>query len=46
VGYPPKNKEVRNGCSSNFRCKLKKKGYGPLSRWADFLSRVIQMDSI
>jgi hypothetical protein len=24
------------GCGSNFMCKLKKKGHGPLSRWADF----------
>jgi hypothetical protein len=24
------------GCGSKFRCKLKKKGHGPLSRWADF----------
>jgi hypothetical protein len=24
------------GCGSNFRCKFKKTGHGPLSRWADF----------
>jgi hypothetical protein len=40
AGDLPKNKEVRKmGCGSNFRCKLKKKGHGPLSRWADFLKR-------
>jgi hypothetical protein len=37
AGYLPKNKELEMGCGSNLRCKLKKTGHGPLSRWADFL---------
>jgi hypothetical protein len=36
AGYLPQNKEVKMGCGSKFRYKLKKKGRGPLSRWADF----------
>jgi hypothetical protein len=32
----PKTRKLEMGCGSNFRCKLKKKGHGPLSRWANF----------
>jgi hypothetical protein len=36
-GTFPKTRKLEMGCGSNFMCKLKKKGHGPLSRWADFL---------
>ena len=32
----PKTMKLEMDCGSNFRCKLKKKGHGPLSRWVDF----------
>jgi hypothetical protein len=35
-GTFPKTTKLEMGCGSNFRCKLKKKGHGPLNRWADF----------
>jgi hypothetical protein len=35
-GTFPKTRKLEMGCGSNFRCKIKKKGHGPLSRWADF----------
>jgi hypothetical protein len=31
-----KTRKLEMGCGSNFRCKFKEKGNGPLSRWADF----------
>jgi hypothetical protein len=40
-GTFPKVRKLEMSCGSNFRCKLKKKGHGPLSRWADFLSGVM-----
>ena len=46
LGTFPKTRKLEMGCSSNFRYKFKEKGHGPLSRWVDFLSGVIQMDSI
>jgi hypothetical protein len=36
LGSSPKIRKIEMGCGSNFRCNLKKKGHGPLSRWADF----------
>jgi hypothetical protein len=35
-GTFPKTRKLEMGCDSNFRCKLKKKGHGSLSKWADF----------
>jgi hypothetical protein len=35
-GTFPKTRKLEMGCGSNFMCKLKKKGHGPLSRWAAF----------
>jgi hypothetical protein len=31
-----KTRKLEMGCGSNFMCKLKKKGHGPLSGWANF----------
>jgi hypothetical protein len=41
-----KARKLEMGCGSNFRYKFKKKGHGPLSKLAEFLSGVIHMNSI
>jgi hypothetical protein len=36
LGTFPKTKKLLTSIGSNFKCKLKEKGHGPLNRWIDF----------
>jgi hypothetical protein len=40
LGILPKTRKLEMDCSSNFRCKLKEKGHGPLDRWANFFYKL------